>query len=116
MHLEFSSPVLLHQLLLVMESPDRRKQPALTYAVLLLARGVLSAQAAALAMWYGRRCYERSRGEQIMMIYEKTMSRQVIVGTQKQEAEDSNGVPNGNSTQANANGASNVGVEKGASN
>src|ERR1700712_5606065 len=82
---EFASPLLLRQLLIAMEQSQTRKGPALTYAVLLLVRGSLSAQVASLGVWYGRRCYERGRGELIMMMYEKTMSRKVIVGLPKQE-------------------------------
>ncbi|KAF2430517.1 ABC transporter [Tothia fuscella] len=104
---EFASPLLLHQLLLVMESPHRRNQPALTYALLMLLRGVISAQAASLSLWYSRRCFERSRAELIMMIFDKTMSRKVIVSPEKKEGETTDGTANGSDSKPNENGTSN---------
>ncbi|TLD32463.1 ABC transporter [Venturia nashicola] len=82
---EFASPLLLQQLLKVMESESRRKQVAMIYALLLWATRVVSAQTSMLAMWYGRRCYERSRGEMIMMVYDKALSRKAVVGLDKKE-------------------------------
>jgi ABC-type multidrug transport system fused ATPase/permease subunit len=102
--IEFASPLLLHQLLLVMESPKRRNMPALTYALLLLVRGAISAQVASLAVWYSRRCFERSRAEIIMMIFDKTMSRKVIVLSEKKDTEDTNGHVDGNDSKTRVNG------------
>ncbi|KAE9977417.1 hypothetical protein EG328_002066 [Venturia inaequalis] len=85
---EFASPLLLQQLLKVMESESRRKQVAMIYALLLWATRVVSAQTSMLAMWYGRRCYERSRGEMIMMVYDKALSRKAVIGLDKKEADE----------------------------
>ncbi|QDS72168.1 hypothetical protein FKW77_004630 [Venturia effusa] len=82
---EFASPLLLQQLLKVMETESRRKQVAMIYALLLWAIRVVSAQTSMLAMWYGRRCYERSRGEMIMMVYDKALSRKAVIGLDKKE-------------------------------
>ncbi len=47
-------------------------------------------------MWFGRRAYERSRGEMITMLYEKTLSRKVIALSSKAVAEvDTDGTSNG---------------------
>lgn len=71
----FSTPVLLQQLLQAMQDPTKPKRVPLTYAVLALALRLVAAQSQVLNLWYGRRCYERSRGEMVMMVYEKALSR-----------------------------------------
>ena len=43
----------------------------------LLAR-LIASQSAVFSIWFSRRGYERSRGEMITMLYEKTLSRKVI--------------------------------------
>lgn len=68
-----------------MESESRRKQVAMIYALLLWAARIVSAQTSMLSMWYGRRCYERSRGEMIMMVYDKALSRKAVIGLDKKE-------------------------------
>lgn len=64
------------------------KGVALTYAFLSLFVRFIAAQSQVLLLWYGRRCYERSRGEMIMMIYEKALSRKNIFGVQVDEKFD----------------------------
>jgi ABC-type multidrug transport system fused ATPase/permease subunit len=81
---EFASPLLLQQLLLCLESPVVQKGAAFMYALLLWGARAISAQTAMLAMWYGRRCYERTRGEMIAMVYEKALLRKAPVGLEKQ--------------------------------
>lgn len=63
-----------------MQDPTKPKRVALTYAVLSLALRLIAAQSQVLNLWYGRRCYERSRGEMVMMVYEKALSRKNILG------------------------------------
>ncbi|EKG12941.1 Putative ABC transporter protein [Macrophomina phaseolina MS6] len=67
------APVLLQQLLLSIEAGDRKY--AVIFATLILAVRLIAAQSAVINLWYCRRCYERSRGEMITMIYEKTLTR-----------------------------------------
>ncbi|KOC15651.1 ABC transporter [Aspergillus flavus AF70] len=97
---DFSTPVLLQQLLNAMGNPYAPKRVALTYAMLSLVLRLVAAQSQVLNLWYGRRCYERSRGEMIMMVYEKALSRKNIFDQQipergsqneSQESEDNNG-------------------------
>lgn len=97
---DFSTPVLLQQLLSAMGNPYAPKRVALTYAMLSLVLRLVAAQSQVLNLWYGRRCYERSRGEMIMMVYEKALSRKNIFDQQipergsqneSQESEDNNG-------------------------
>ncbi|KAJ5679842.1 hypothetical protein N7462_008086 [Penicillium macrosclerotiorum] len=77
---DFSTPVLLQQLLRAIQDPSKPKRVALTYAILSLVIRLVSSQSQVLNLWYGRRCYERSRGEMIMMIYEKALSRKNLIG------------------------------------
>lgn len=74
----FSNPFLLQLLLhyLQRDTFDKRKAIAIT-TVTLVAR-LVTAQSAVFSLWFGRRLYERSRGEMITMLYEKTLNRQII--------------------------------------
>ncbi|KAJ5544543.1 hypothetical protein N7535_007059, partial [Penicillium sp. DV-2018c] len=94
---DFSTPVLLQQLLQAMKDPSRPKRVSLTYAFLSFALRLVAAQSQVLLLWYGRRSYERSRGEMIMMVYEKALSRKNIFGLMVEgNAGPSNGEENGN--------------------
>ena len=75
---ELFEPVLLKLLLgaLMAVIPDRRA--ALVYAGLILANRLARAQSGVWNLWYQRRNYERSRGEMITMIYEKTLRRKAF--------------------------------------
>ncbi|RDW74392.1 putative ABC bile acid transporter [Aspergillus mulundensis] len=72
---EFSTPLLLQQLLQAMKAENRSNRVALVYALLSLALRLVAAQSQVFNLWYGRRCYERSRGEMMMMVYEKALVR-----------------------------------------
>ena len=61
-----------------MEDPSSPKRAALVYSILSLICRLIAAQSAVFSLWYGRRCYERSRGEMITMLFEKTLSRKVV--------------------------------------
>ncbi|PNS14168.1 ATP-dependent bile acid permease [Sphaceloma murrayae] len=80
----YSSPLLLQQLLKAMERIPTVKGPAISYAVLTLFVRYLATQSAVFSLWYSRKCYERSRGEMITMIYEKTLHRKIIGGVTEQ--------------------------------
>ncbi|KAL4800242.1 hypothetical protein BDV19DRAFT_173145 [Aspergillus venezuelensis] len=82
---EFSTPLLLQQLLQAMKAENRSIRVALVYAVLTLALRLIGAQSQVFNLWYGRRCYERSRGEMMMMVYEKALVRKNVFN---QDAED----------------------------
>lgn len=80
-----------------MENKDFSKRPALIYALLILAANVASYQTVVFSLWFSRRCYERSRGEMITMLYEKTLSRKIIDTPDEATSDDeSSNVPNGN--------------------
>ncbi|KAI3009281.1 hypothetical protein CBS147346_2172 [Aspergillus niger] len=79
---DFSTPVLLQQLLQAMTDRGSSNRVALTYALLSLVLRLIAAQSQVLSLWYGRRSYERSRGEMIMMVYEKALSRKNVFDQQ----------------------------------
>ncbi|KAK1042188.1 hypothetical protein LTS16_008975 [Friedmanniomyces endolithicus] len=73
----YSVPVLLQQLLSSMEDVEAPKQAAITYAAISLGVRLVACQSGVFSLWYGRRCYERSRGEMITMLFEKTLGRKI---------------------------------------
>ncbi|KAJ5917997.1 hypothetical protein N7454_010372 [Penicillium verhagenii] len=77
---KFSTPVLLQLLLQAMQDSTKPMRVPLTYACFALIARLVAAQTQVLGLWYGRRCYERSRGEMVMMVYEKALSRKNIIG------------------------------------
>lgn len=84
---KYSEPILLQGLLQAMQHLEIEKRPALMYAILILLARVVNAQSEVFSLWYGRRCYERSRGEMITMLYEKTLNRKVV-SKPKEDKED----------------------------
>lgn len=75
---DFSMPVLLQRILSSMEDARSPKRFAILYALLSLVVRQIAAQSAVFSYWFSRRCYERSRGEMITMLYEKTLSRKIV--------------------------------------
>ncbi|KAF9636010.1 putative ABC transporter protein [Lasiodiplodia theobromae] len=69
------APVLLQQLLRAIERGGSGRKEAVIFATSILAVRMVAAQSAVVSLWFCRRCYERSRGEMITMIYEKTLTR-----------------------------------------
>ncbi|KAL5612856.1 hypothetical protein BROUX41_004062 [Berkeleyomyces rouxiae] len=58
--------------------PSENVRAAVVYAVLILISNVACAQSELFSLWFCRRAYERSRGEMITMIYEKTLNRKAF--------------------------------------
>ena len=87
---DYSSPVLLQYLLKAMEVIRLEKRPAITFATLLLLARLADSQVQIFALWFGRRCYERSRGEMFTMIFEKTLDRKAITQPPNRKDEDVN--------------------------
>lgn len=88
--------MLLQKILQSMENPLAPRRAALNYAVLTLVIRMLASQSGVFSLWFGRRAYERSRGEMITMLYEKTLSRKVIALSSKAVIEvDTNGTSRG---------------------
>lgn len=88
-----------------MENPSSPKSAALTYAVISLVIRLIADQSSVFSLWYGRRCYERSRGEMITMLYEKTLSRKVVsVSSKARIEENSEQTTNGHAKQTDSSG------------
>lgn len=88
-----------------MEDIGSPRREAITYAVLTLLVELITVQCVVFDLWYSRRCYERSRGEMITMIFEKTLARKIIGAPKKSESdagedEAANGNANNTSNQA----------------
>ncbi|KAK3398342.1 hypothetical protein B0T20DRAFT_453118 [Sordaria brevicollis] len=75
---ELSEPILLKQLLYSLMSETSSKRTALIYTSLILIARLLKAQSGVFKIWYERRNYERSRGEMITMIHDKTLRRKAF--------------------------------------
>ncbi|KAI9742860.1 MAG: hypothetical protein M1818_003589 [Claussenomyces sp. TS43310] len=73
-----SVPVLLQQLLRSIEDSNAPRGAAVTYALFSLIVSLVAAQCSVFKLWFSRRAYERSRGEMITMLYEKTLSRKIM--------------------------------------
>jgi len=91
----------LQKILQSMENLRAPRSAPLTYAILSLVVRLVASQAAVFSLWFGRRAYERSRGEMITMLYEKTLSRKVVSVSSKARIEDnSRPIPAGAGKQA----------------
>ncbi|KAL8682945.1 MAG: hypothetical protein Q9186_001024 [Xanthomendoza sp. 1 TL-2023] len=74
----FAGPILLQQLLRAMEDVHAPRSRAVTFAIISLFVRLVACQSSVFSLWYSRRSYERSRGEMITMLYEKTLARKII--------------------------------------
>lgn len=95
MLIDYSAPVFLQKILQSMEDPASPKRAALVYAILSLIVRLIAAQSSVFSLWHGRRCYERSRGEMVTMLYEKTLSRKVVSISSKAQPEEDSQTANG---------------------
>nr|POE99453.1 atp-dependent bile acid permease [Quercus suber] len=84
---QYSTPVLLQVLLAAMEDITAPKRAPIIYAGMTLVVRLIATQSFILGLWFGRRCYERSRGEMITMLYEKTLGRKIAVQEQESDRE-----------------------------
>ena len=88
----YSAPVILQKLLQSMEHLRTEKRSAIIWASLILAVRLIAAQSSVFSLWFGRRCYERSRGEMITMLYEKTLNRKIFGGLPQRAENDPSSV------------------------
>ena len=95
----YAAPVLLQLILSSMEDPHISNSVPVAYAFLVLFTRLLNGQIGVFTLWFGRRCYERSRGEMITMLHEKTLARKIAFQSppdeKKKNAADENGSANG---------------------
>lgn len=80
--------MLLQQILRAMEDPEAPRRDAATFAMLALIARLVAMQSSILHLWYSRRCYERSRGEMITMIFEKTLARKIVSAPKRSKPEE----------------------------
>ncbi|KAL5385592.1 hypothetical protein DPSP01_004705 [Paraphaeosphaeria sporulosa] len=93
--LTLAIPVLLQQLLASMQGSNANGNATITYACIALFFRLLNAQTQVFVIWHQRRAYERSRGEMITMLFEKTLNRKILGAKQKSEEGQPNGHTNG---------------------
>jgi ABC-type multidrug transport system fused ATPase/permease subunit len=93
--LGFAVPVLLQKILSSMQNPDAPQSAAITYAAMTMGVQLIKCQSGVFSLWFGRRCYERSRGEMITMLYEKTLGRKISFNPPKTASEAHGEAENG---------------------
>ncbi|KAI1827991.1 ABC transporter [Xylaria intraflava] len=93
-----SAPLLLQSLLLSIEKGPEHRTESILYALGMLVLRLISTQSGVFSLWFGRRAYERSRGEMITMVYAKTLARKSY-GQLENDAE--NGKQNGHDGHGN---------------
>ena len=99
--LGFAVPVLLQRILSSMQDATAPKSAAITYAAITMGVQLIKCQSGIFSLWFGRRCYERSRGEMITMLYEKTLGRKISFNPPKTESEAHGEAENGVESAAN---------------
>ncbi|KAI1735926.1 ABC transporter [Xylaria scruposa] len=82
-----SAPLLLQSLLVSIEKGPEHRTESIYWALSMLVLRLISTQSGVFSLWFGRRAYERSRGEMITMVYAKTLARKSY-GQQVEDAED----------------------------
>ncbi|KAI1428285.1 ABC transporter [Xylaria sp. FL1777] len=92
-----SAPLLLQCLLISIEKGSKYRAESIFWALAMLVLRLVSTQSGVFSLWFGRRAYERSRGEMITMVYAKTLARksygqQVEAGEHTQEDGHENGL------------------------
>ncbi|KAF2734542.1 ATP-dependent bile acid permease [Polyplosphaeria fusca] len=99
------TPVLLQRLLASMSDRASPASASITYAFISLLLRLTSTQCGIFNLWYQRRAYERSRGEMITLLYEKTLNRKIL-GAKQESDEEERQQPNGQAHE-DANGETN---------
>ena len=99
----YATPVFLQLILSTMQRQNVPNRTPMTYAGLTLVARLIACQIGVFTLWFGRRCYERSRGEMMTMLFEKTLGRKVSFKEKEElnpntETENSNGYANGDIT------------------
>ena len=87
---------MLQRVLASMNDRESPRSATITYACISVIFRLTSAQITIFNLWYQRRAYERSRGELITMLYEKTLNRKIVGAKQESTpSNSSNGHENG---------------------
>lgn len=110
--IDLVEPILLKQLLGALNSGQPNVRAAIVYAGITLFNRLVRAQSGVFSTWFQRRSYERSRGELITMIHEKTLRRKAFTfpgdhGSPQEPAEPPTSEGISTSTTLTDNGSSN---------
>lgn len=76
--LEVGEVLFLKQLLAALAGENPNPRLALLWAFVILFGRLVRSQSGVFSLWFCRRTYERSRGEMVTMIYEKTLRRKAF--------------------------------------
>ncbi|KAJ8119711.1 hypothetical protein ONZ43_g3399 [Nemania bipapillata] len=97
-----SAPLLLQSLLISIEKGHEYRSESIFWAFAMLILRLVGTQSGVFSLWFGRRAYERSRGEMITMVYAKTLARKSY-GQQAEDEEhaEENGPQNGHEYETN---------------
>ncbi|KAK3940254.1 putative ATP-dependent permease [Diplogelasinospora grovesii] len=91
---ELAEPVLLKQILAALNaSPVPQTRAAIVYAGLTFFLRLLRGQSGVFSLWFQRRNYERSRGELVTMLHEKTLRRKAFTIPDNPEPEKTSETP-----------------------
>jgi ABC-type multidrug transport system fused ATPase/permease subunit len=91
-----SAPLLLQRLLISIEGNRNYRTEPIVWAFAMLVLRLVGTQSGVFSLWFGRRAYERSRGEMITMVYAKTLARKSYgQAVEEGEASQENGHGNG---------------------
>jgi hypothetical protein len=91
---------MLQQLLESMKNPESPRSATITYAFITLGIRLVHAQCNVFNLWHQRRAYERSRGQLITMLYEKTLNRKILGAKSEAKEEDTRAEENGHADEA----------------
>ncbi|KAJ8126672.1 hypothetical protein O1611_g6966 [Lasiodiplodia mahajangana] len=91
-----SAPLLLQSLLISIEKGHDYRKESIFWALAMLILRLVGTQSGVFSLWFGRRAYERSRGEMITMVYAKTLARKSYgQRVEDEEHAEGNGLANG---------------------
>jgi len=100
----YSIPLMLQVLLIAMENLKAQKESAIFWSALIMLARFIAAQSAVFSLWFSRRCYERSRGEMITMLYEKTLNRKILGSVMEEKEKAETDSRDGSDTRREQNG------------
>lgn len=101
--------IFLKQLLSALEGEEPNRKVAVVYGSFILLVRLIGAQSGIFNLWFCRRAYERSRGEMITMIYEKTLMRKAFTFPSEHDEEDADENKSKGKGEGNASGPASMG-------
>jgi ABC-type multidrug transport system fused ATPase/permease subunit len=96
---------MLQKVLASMKDPDSPRSATITYAFITVCIRLIHAQCNVFNLWHQRRAYERSRGQLITMLYEKTLNRKILGAKSEAKQEGHSQEVNGNAEEPQTKGS-----------